>query len=76
MQLNMLYILYTARQIDRGCSHMLEHAKPDLYIYSNTTTKYMVVVTLLFNLVILSFPNNYHVLSCMNNALSLKPLPS
>ena len=44
---------------DLGCSRMLEHAKPDLI---HTTTKFMVVVTSLFNLVISSFPDNmfYH----------------
>ena len=41
-------ILNTAWRIDRGCSHMLEHAKTQL----DTTTKFMVVVTSLYNLVI------------------------
>ena len=54
--------MYTAWQIDRGRSHMLEHALPDL-IHVYTTTKFMVVVTSVFNLVISSFPDSmfYHV---------------
>ena len=55
----MLQPIVTAWRIDRDCSRMLEHAKPDLI----QATKFMVVVTSLFNLVILSFPDNmfYHV---------------
>ena len=55
----MLQRIVTAWRIDRGFSRMLEHAKPDL----KQATKFMVVVTSLFNLVISSLPDNmfYHV---------------
>ena len=46
---------------------MLKQCKTRL----DTTIKFMVVVTSLFNPVISSFPNNSHVLSCMNNAVDL-----
>ena len=50
------HIVSTAWRIDRGCSRMSAHAKPDF----DTTTKFMVVVTSLFNLVISSFPDNMY----------------
>ena len=41
---------YTAWRFDRGCSRMLEHAKPDLIQQPSSN----VVVTSLFNIVISS----------------------